>query len=286
MRAGRPFLRILVVALLWAGAFAAWRAWEDHQPRVDPVGMAWVHFKGGTYVMGSRKGEGEDDEHPMVQRKVRPFDMARTETTVAQYRRCVAAGVCTPPHVEGTYCNWAYTDREDHPANCVDWFQATAFCAWVGGRLPNESQWEYAARSGGKDIQYPWGDAPEPTCDNVTRDQLPERGCGRDSTWPVCSRPAGSSEQGLCDLAGNVNEWMSNCYHPYRSGPLKSSDKETVLECPLRALRGGGIGCKEGFRNRNRLYHDPGFSYGGLGFRCIRTEDPDLLDGNDGEAGG
>lgn len=234
---------------------------------LNPAGIDWVQLPAGAFVMGSADGKGEEDEHPARKKKVRAFALSRTEITVAQYRRCVRAGVCTPARRDNRYCNTRHKGRGDHPINCVDWVQAATFCAWAGGRLPTETEWEYAARSGGQDIEYPWGDTPEPTCDNVVMDLSPGNACGQDSTWPACSRPSGNSAQGICDLAGNVNEWMADCHTPYSQGEERLFARSSA-ECNLRSLRGGGTGCKEGFRARNRLYHDPAFAYGGLGIRC------------------
>ena len=68
------------------------------------------------------------------------IEFTKSEITVAQYRECVEAGMCTEPNSksDSKYCNWGYTDRDNHPVNCVDWYQAKAFCEWVGGRLPTE----------------------------------------------------------------------------------------------------------------------------------------------------
>jgi formylglycine-generating enzyme len=135
------------------------------------------------------------------------FSISKTEVTVGQYRACVEAGACTAPDDKSSskYCNWGYSGREDHPVNCVDWNQASAFAKWAGGRLPTGKEWTYAATSGGKSWEYPWGDEAA-TCSRAIMDDGGV-GCGQDRTWPVCSKPAGNSTQGVCDLAGNVWEW-------------------------------------------------------------------------------
>ncbi len=134
------------------------------------------------------------------------IELTKTEVTVGQYRACVEAGKCSRPNsYKG--CNWDQKGRDQHPVNCVDWNQATAFCAWAGGRLPTKQEWQAEASDGGK-RQYPWGNA-EVSCDlAIWSGGGP--GCGRESTWPVCSKPAGNSVSGLCDLSGNVSEWTSS----------------------------------------------------------------------------
>ena len=140
--------------------------------------------------------------------------LSNTEVTVGQYRACVKAGACSEPDT-GKYCNWNESGREDHPINCVDWNQARTFAKWVGGDLPSEAQWEYAARSGGRDWKYPWGNESA-SCEYAIMDDG-GNGCGKDRTWAVCSKPKGNSKQGLCDMAGGVWEWVRDEYKSYDS---------------------------------------------------------------------
>ena len=80
--------------------------------------------------------------------------------------------------------------------------------------MPSESEWEYAARSGGQDIDYPWGNE-EATCDYaVMDDDTHSSGCDTGRTWAVCGRSVdGDTDQGLCDMSGNVWEWVQDWYH-------------------------------------------------------------------------
>ncbi len=182
------------------------------------------------------------------------IEFNKTEITVAQYRECVNTKKCSKPDhkTASKYCNWGYVDRDSHPINCVDWNQATAFCRWAGGRLPTEQEWEAEASNGGQ-RKYPWGNETA-TCDYAIMSRDGD-GCGKDSTWPVCSKPRGNSVSGLCDMSGNILEWTSSS------------------EGIVRVVRGGAW--NEGhsdnlaasFRNERHLASRGTY----IGFRCGRS---------------
>ena len=64
------------------------------------------------------------------------------------------------------------------------------------------------------------------------------KGCGRNSTWPVCSKPAGNPAQGLCDMAGNVSEWAEDCYGESYNGAPTDGSAWMIGDCSRRVLRG------------------------------------------------
>jgi formylglycine-generating enzyme required for sulfatase activity len=203
---------------------------------------------------------------------IKPFDMAKTPVTNKQYRACVAARGCTPAHVGRCFIyagSWAWgrlPDRfqgDDQPAVCVDWEQAEMFSEWVGGRLPSEAEWEFAARGAAGDWKYPWGDR-EPTCERAL-----VRGCGNGASAPVCSTPAGNTPQGLCDMAGNVWEWVRDSYHAsYEGAPLDGSFWDVASSSHV--ARGGSMyddGEKARCAYRNGLLSG---AYYHVGFRPVR----------------
>ena len=232
------------------------------------AGLVWVRIPGGSFRMGSESGDS--DEKPVHTVRVSSFELLKSEVTVGQYGACVKAGKCSAPDSSGSYCNWGKSGRGRHPVNCVDWKQARAFCGWSGGRLPSESEWEYAARSGGKGWKYPWGNAAA-TCSRAVMDDG-GNGCGKVRTWPVCSKSSGNSAQGLCDLAGNVWEWVEDCWHgSYETAP--STGKAWTENCSgsNRVGRGGGWNSSAGnARAAFRYNGGPGNRNYDLGFRCAR----------------
>ncbi len=189
--------------------------------------IKWVAIPSGKYLMGAEKSApGSNNTRPVREVGIKSFEMAKTVVTVEQYAKCVNAGQCTAPAV--TYysfnCNWNTPDHQKYPMNCLNLVQMDQFAKFAGARLPSESEWEYAARSGGKNNKFPWGNAP------VTHDRAvyygPENGVGggTNGTMPVCSKPAGNTEQGLCDMAGNVWQVVRDIYaESYAGAPTDGS---------------------------------------------------------------
>ncbi|MBN2803284.1 MAG: formylglycine-generating enzyme family protein [Deltaproteobacteria bacterium] len=178
---------------------------------VVPMENEWVLIEGGTYMMG-HECDTEDQyctSMPVHSVTVPDFEILKTEVTVYQYQQCVDAGVCNPKNEK------PYDDKlnvENYPRNYVLWQDANDYCEFIKGRLPSEAEWEYAARSRGKDNTYPWGEE-SPSCDYTVMNDGPfddNYGCTTGLPWPVCSKPSGNTEQGLCDMAGNVYEFMAD----------------------------------------------------------------------------
>jgi formylglycine-generating enzyme required for sulfatase activity len=190
------------------------------------------------------------------------FQIMRTPVTNAQYAAFTAAtGYRPPAHWEGAEPPAALAD---HPVTYVDWYDAQAYCAWAGGRLPSEAEWEYAAR-GVDGRRYPWGDAaPTALCCNY--------GGQIGATTPVGRYAAGASPFGLLDMAGNVWEWTATLARPY---PYRAGDgREDPAAAGQRVVRGGSyqhaqheVRCAA----RDQLYPDACDVY--IGFR-MATSNP------------
>lgn len=213
-----------------------------------------VRIPAGSFMMGSN--DGYDDEKPVHQVRVSAFEMDVTEVTVAQYRSCVSVGACDPPNSAGR-CNFGQGGKDDHPVNCVDWDQATAFCAWAGKRLPTEAEWEYVAR-GTDGRTYPWGN--EAPSEQLCWGRYPFPG----TTCPVGAYPAGDSPFGVKDMAGNVWEWTST---EYCDSYAPRADCDSA-----RVIRGGSwdIDDAQIVRAADRGMDAPAVRNDYHGFRCAR----------------
>jgi len=157
---------------------------------------------------------------------------------------------------------------------CVTWPQAKAYCEWLGKRLPTNAEWEKAAR-GVDGRHYPWGNNEGPSCDLVVMKENGIRGCGTKYIWDVCSKsPQGDSPYGLCDVAGNVQEWVSDWYAEsyYDSMPL--TDPQGPVDDLLKVQRGGhysGSDWSDQYFMGNRMWGHYDDREEATGFRCAKS---------------
>jgi sulfatase modifying factor 1 len=217
----------------WAGLPAAVEAAPARgELALRPPLQGRVAVPGGSFVMGSspedlRRAESlcskeqlgaqcDDDrakflflaEAPAHEVTLSPYEIDRTEVTVAAYARCVAAQACTPP-TEGA--SDPRFNRPEFPVTNVDWDAAAAFCTWASGRLPTEAEWEFAAR-GSERREFPWGNVYNPYLANhgAYAADSSDATDGFVGLAPVGSFVDGATPLGLLDLAGNVSEWVSD----------------------------------------------------------------------------
>ncbi|MBM3726976.1 MAG: DUF4062 domain-containing protein [Acidobacteria bacterium] len=202
----------------------------------------WIELPGGTFLMGAQKvdpkGAGYDPEEPVHRVTVSAFKLAKYPVTVSEYAAFLAADgygrrEFWMPEAFGKFSEPdAWTAQQKHPnrpVTNVSWFEAAAYAAWRGARLPTEAEWEYAAR-GTEGRKYPWGGTdPAPNLANY--------GMKPGHATPVGLYPEGQTPEGLCDLAGNVWEWVSDWYSSYSSGDQE--DPQGPVQGQQRNLRGG-----------------------------------------------
>lgn len=215
-----------------------------------------IRIPGGTFRMGADDDEYSRPEHEVT---IGPYCLDRTEVTVAEYLRCLEAGRCTNTYI---HCGMPTDGRSNHPMVCVTWDHAVEYCASVGGRLPTEAEWEFAARSS-DGRRFPWGNDPprdQPCWSGITR---------RDhSSCEVGSHPGDVSPFGILDMAGNVAEWVADWYAPYSSEPSLNPRGPDAGD--VRVYREGSWAAADPrmMHSDFRMYTGPGGRELDLGFRC------------------
>ncbi|MBN1202382.1 MAG: SUMF1/EgtB/PvdO family nonheme iron enzyme [Anaerolineae bacterium] len=244
---------------------------DDWEPVVQTFdGVEMVLVPAGCFEMGE---DVEDNEQCFEE----PFWISRYEVTNAQYAAFLNAqgnqseGGTTWLEADSDYVRihqqggtWAAdAGYEDHPVVEVSWYGARAYSEWVGGRLPTEAEWEYAAR-GPDGWLYPWGNEA-PTCE-----QANTSGC-EGGTAPVGpeQRTGGASWVGALDMSGNVWEWTSTLYQAY---PYRADDgREDGDSDASRVVRGGAWFFNRDFARcvSRDLYH-PASRNDHFGFRLVR----------------
>ena len=216
---------------------------------VDALNRA-ILIEGGTFLSGSDDWDtvvapgspySKRDEYPRP-RTVPSFWMQEHEVTNEEYRR-FDAGHAFP------------VGEERRPVVNVTWREAMAYAVSVGGSLPTEAQWEFAAR-GAERREYPWGNS-EPACERVHY-----RSCDPRRPIEVMARAEGATPEGIHDLAGNVAEWVT---------PVWFDPGRTPVNDDSRRLRGGSfLSPPFALRAADRVrYLRSGFESEDIGFRVV-----------------
>jgi formylglycine-generating enzyme len=277
---------------------------------------AVVALEGGTFRMGSDTSwrYPEDGEGPVHDVTVDPFAISPTTVTNAEFAAFVDA---TEHVTEAERFRWSFVfagflpddfpetrgvqgaewwrqvfgatwrhpegpgthleGRADHPVVHVSHADALAYCAWVGGRLPTEAEWELAARGGRRGKEFPWGEDLEPGGQhrmNVFQGAFPAGNTGADGylgTAPVDAyEPNG---HGLHNVTGNVWEWCSDWFDRGYYAVSPSERPAGPASGTHRVMRGGSYLCHESYCRRYRVSarsaNTPDSSTGNLGFRVV-----------------
>lgn len=265
---------------------------------VQPISKReMVKFQGGTFMMGSSKGPST--EQPAHQVEVKSFSIDKYPVTVADFRKFVeATGHKTDAEKFGDSgvfdfntsawtlqpgATWQYplgknTARaaDNHPVTQISWYDANAYAAWEGKRLPSEVEWEYAARCSGKSsTRFSWGD-------NLIVD-----GKYRANVWQgsdltskqgddgfVLTSPVGyygETPCGLADMGGNVWNWCADAYIPYpgNNSPFQANPD-------LKVIRGGSFffdqAGENSYTSTFRASNTQETSLFNTGFRCAMDD--------------
>lgn len=222
--------------------------------------IEWITVPAGDFVMGSdpaRDPAAKPDEFPLHTVFLPEYRIARFPVTVALFKAFVdATGYRTTVEDDGWVRRWSaeigdyikvygaswrnphgpnthVLGKLDHPATCISFPDAVAFCQWAGVRLATEAEWEKAARGTDGRI-YPWGDET-PTDAHCLCAEVSDRY----DTVPVGKHLLGSSPYGVMSMSGNVYEWTSSLArgYPYRADDGREDPSDTENR---RVLRGGG----------------------------------------------
>ena len=225
--------------------------------KIDPM----VLIKGGEFIMGSN--ERWDDEAPEYIESVDEFYIDLYEVTNADYKKFTSATQRETPY------HWASgkipQNKENHPVIYVSWYDADEYCKWLGKRLPNEQEWEKAARGENGNI-YPWGNF-------WTTDRSNHPYKGSTGTEPVGSYLSGRSPYGLYDMSGNVWEWVDSYYLPHPGNTITRGEYGK----DKRVLKGGSwfdclsYGCGLSAPTFNRSFFTPQVKNNSFGFRCAKS---------------
>ena len=227
-------------------------------------GPVMMQLPGGTYRMGGSSAILAADEVPRHSVTVPAFAIGVYEVTFAEYYKFAQATGRKKPKNNG----W---DTKTHPVVDVSWDDAVAYTRWLSKqtgqkyRLPSESEWEYAARGGTK-TSYWWG----------SKTGVGNAHCFDCKSDYSLSKPAriGTYKPnpfGLYDTAGNLFEWVHDCYHKnYQDAPDDGSVWEGG-DCDVRVVRGGAYRSPASsmrVENRETFKSDKG-QYN-VGFRVAR----------------
>jgi formylglycine-generating enzyme required for sulfatase activity len=224
--------RLLVVVCAWVGLV--------NLSAQDLPEM--IHIPGGSFNMGS--DQGERDEKPVHSVTVDAFWMAKTETTVKQWKAfCVSTGRPMPN------APW-FGFSDDHPIVNISWDDAMAYCYWLRQktakefRLPTEAEWEFAAGGPKRgSIAY---------SGNAIPDSVAWYAHHSNGTMPVAMKHP--NELGLYDMSGNVWEWCSDWYDENYDKAV-SKNPGGPASGKFKVLRGGAWDI--GARNTRNSYRNP-----------------------------
>lgn len=192
-----------------------------------------------------------EDQKPQQNIFLPAFYMDKYEVTHEQYQKFKK--------------NHAFSDgKNNHPAVNVTWFDAKAYCESLGKRLPTEEEWEKAAR-GPEGNTFSWGN-------KFNKDKANSGFSKISSSAPVGTFPKDVSFYNVFDMTGNVSEWTSSWYQPYKGSKFKN----TLFGENLKVSRGGSFQDMGHYEleifstSTFRYFNKPEEWAGDTGFRCAK----------------
>jgi formylglycine-generating enzyme required for sulfatase activity len=220
-------------------------------------GAIVVAIPGGAFERGTDDAKEEPDQRPARQIFVSGFLIDKTEVTWRQFRKFAAdRGQPLPPAP-------LWGSPEDYAVTPILWKEAAAYCAWVGGRLPTEAEWEKAARGSDGRI-YPWGNDWDGGICN-SRDGGPHR------PESVGEFPGCVSPYGVLEMHGGVWEWCSDFYDPGYYSVAPHREPQGPATGTTRVLRGGSwMTPSFSLKGSMRFKSDPEWRNTQYGFRCVQ----------------
>lgn len=290
---GKPSLKVVAgIGLVVVGGLVAHRWWPIAQ-RSSPshrlparescstgVLGCFQRVEGGSFLMGAQSTtpgapgfdpEAQEDEGPPREVTIKPFFLQAREVISEHFKTCLRHGAC---HIEdvaqGRDMSLGRNDRDMHSLNGVTWQGAADYCRWLGGRLPTEAEWEFAAR-GSANRRYPWGDQTPDCSIAFFRMSGGAAGCGADAPPTPVTDPSAVTGLTFAHLSGGVWEWVSDWYEPYPTGP---SANPTGPATGTRRVQRGGSWLSEAdeLRAAYRAARAPATMENDIGFRCAADE--------------
>ena len=232
--------------------------------RDGSAGPGMVALRGGEFRRGDLQGDGDSDEQNPQIVKLKPFAIGMYEVTFDEYDRFSSSTRHELPDDQG----WG---RSRRPVINVSWENANAFTEWLSQqtgeryRLPTDAEWEYAAR-GGTATRFWWGDQVSEGNANCAECK---------SLWDgEKSSPVGSFDPnpfGLHDTAGNVFEWVADCWNDSFSAAPADGSALDKPGCGVRVIRGGAWSFPPTeIRSANRWRNFQSRRSDDTGFRVVR----------------
>ncbi|MEG4075407.1 ergothioneine biosynthesis protein EgtB [Microcoleus sp. Pol14C2] len=242
-----------------------------------------IEIPGGEFYMGSDAAEALDNERSRHLCYLEAYSIDRYPVTCCQYRDFMESGGYQNPDwwsADG----WKWLQGEavsqplywsenpafnNHPVCGVSWYEAEAYCNFIGKRLPSEAEWEKAASWNATNQTYriyPWGEEPP-------NGSLCNHGNNIANTSPVDAFPKGASALGCWDMLGNVWEWTASTFDAYpgfESYPYRGYS-QVYFDGEHRVLKGGSWATfPQALRSTFRNWYYPGVRQIIAGFRCAK----------------